>query len=175
LIGLFFLATLTFTCFRAPCRLLMDKNFHYDEKHIGYLFAYCGVMAAFIQGGAIGRLVKKVGEERLIFSSLLVVAVSLAMIPYTGGLAALLVALALFSAGSGINRAPTMGLISLNSPPEEQGATFGVAQSAGTLARCIGPVLATFLYSIRTHCRILCQPELAIVASVLCLGVPLPR
>ncbi len=134
----------TYTAELAPQRLF------FDEKHVGYLFAYCGIMAAFIQGGAIGRLVKKFGEQQLIFGSLLVVAVSLVMIPYATSLAALLLGLGLFAAGSGINRAPTMGLISLNSPAGEQGATLGVAQSAGTLARVFGPVFATGLYNRHT-------------------------
>lgn len=126
------------------------QKLYFDEKSIGYLFAYCGIMAAFIQGGAIGRLVKRFGEKNLIYGSLFVVAISLAMIPYSATLAMLLFGLGLFAAGSGINRAPTMGLISLNSPPGEQGATLGVAQSAGTLARIFGPVFATGLYNIHT-------------------------
>ena len=37
-------------------------------------------------------------------------------------------ALGLFSIGAGINRAPTMGLLSMYTPAAEQGATMGVAQ-----------------------------------------------
>jgi predicted MFS family arabinose efflux permease len=112
-------------------------------------------------------LVKSFGEEKLIFGSLLVVAVSLVLIPYAGGLGTLLFALALFAGGSGINRAPTMGLISLNAPASEQGATMGVAQSAGTLARSIGPVLATFLYSIRAPLPYLVSAGVAAGAGLL--------
>jgi MFS family permease len=38
------------------------------------------------------------------------------------------------------------GLLSILTPPTEQGATIGVAQSAGSLARVIGPPLAGYLY-----------------------------
>ncbi|MEW6305562.1 MAG: MFS transporter [Verrucomicrobiota bacterium] len=146
LISLFFLATFCFTAFESTLPLLLDKRFKYDETQVSYLFAYCGLMAALVQGGGIGRLVKRFGEPGLIFGSFLVVAVSLTMIPFVPGLGGLLLALGLFAIGSGINRAPTMGLISMNSPAEEQGATLGVAQSAGTLARVIGPTIATGLY-----------------------------
>lgn len=126
---------------------LAAPRFFFDEKRIGFIFAYCGIVAAFIQGGAIGRLVKKFGEVKLIWLSLLAVAVSLVLIPMASGLAGLLLGLGIFAAGSGINRAPTMGLISSNSPAEEQGANLGVAQSVAALARILGPICATTLYA----------------------------
>ena len=127
--------------------LLQAPRFFFDETRVGYLFAYCGIMAAFIQGGAIGRLVKKFGETNLIWMSLVVVALSLVMIPLASGLGSLLLGLGLFAAGSGINRAPTMGLISSCSSSDEQGANLGVAQSFGSLARIFGPLFATTLYA----------------------------
>lgn len=145
LVGLYFLATFSFTCFESTIPILIEQKFRYDEERIGYLFAYCGLMGALIQGGAIGRLVSNFGETRLIWTSLWAVALSLALFPMVTGLASLLLVLALFSASSGVNRAPTMGLISRYTPPEAQGATLGVAQSAGTLARVLGPLFATSL------------------------------
>jgi MFS family permease len=122
-------------------------RFFFDETAIGWLFAYCGLMAAFIQGGSIGRLVKRFGEPKLIWTSLVLVAVSLVMIPLAASLGSLLFALGLFAVGSGINRAPTMGMISSCSSADEQGANLGVAQSFGSLARILGPVFSTTLYA----------------------------
>jgi len=42
------------TCFESTLPLLMDENFHYDRKHFGYLFAYCGTGWRVIQGGPSG-------------------------------------------------------------------------------------------------------------------------
>lgn len=167
LIGLFFLATFCFTCFETTLPLLLGSQFQLDEKHIGYLFAYCGVIAVLIQGGAIGRLVKRFGEPQLIFASLLAVSVSLLLIPFTFQLSGLFVAIGLFAAGSGINRAPTMGLISMHAPAEEQGATLGVAQAVGTLARIIGPVVATALYALHIPLPYFLSAGVAAFAGVL--------
>lgn len=167
LIGIYFLATFAFTSFETTLPLLLDARLHLDEKHVGYMFAYCGFMAALVQGGGIGRLVKSFGERRLIGGSLVVVSVSLALIPFAGTLAAMLGALAVFAIGSGINRAPTMGLISQLSPAEEQGATLGVAQSAGTLARVLGPVFATSLFKLWMPAPYLACGTVALVAGVL--------
>jgi multidrug resistance protein len=71
LIGVFFLATFCFTCFETTLGLLVSQNFHlkvqsvngvavYDAKVV-YLYAYCGIVGALVQGGAIGRAVKKLG------------------------------------------------------------------------------------------------------------------
>jgi DHA1 family tetracycline resistance protein-like MFS transporter len=58
----------------------------------------------------------------------------------------MLFALALLSIGSSLTRAPVFGLLSNLTPANEQGGTIGVAQSAGALARILGPMFAASLY-----------------------------
>ncbi len=146
LIGIFFLATFCFTCFEATFPLLAKHTFggilgEKEQAHrVGYLFTYAGVVTALIQGGVIGRLVKMLGEPKLIFISMLIFAAGLSALPFQTHMAGLLVVLALLAIGSGLNRPPVFGLISIKSPANEQGANLGVAQSFGSLARMIGPV-----------------------------------
>jgi DHA1 family tetracycline resistance protein-like MFS transporter len=167
LIGIYFLGTFAFTAFESTLPLLLDAKLRFDEEHVGYVFAFCGIMAAMVQGGGIGRLVKSFGERRLIGASLIVVAVSLVLMPLANTLATLLGALAVFAIGSGINRAPTMGLISQLSPADEQGTTLGVAQSAGTLARVLGPTVATTLYDLWLPAPYLACATIALLAGLL--------
>lgn len=145
---------------------IKPQTVYFDERQVGYLFAYCGLMSALVQGGVIGRLVKRYGEAALIWSSLVVVAISIALIPFAEGLGLLLLALGLFSIGSGVNRAPTMGLISIYTPADDQGAVMGLMQSAGTLARIFGPMVATGLYASLPHAPFLVGGLLALVAAV---------
>jgi hypothetical protein len=58
----------------------------------------------------------------------------------------MLAVLVLLSLGSSLSRAPVFGLLSNLTPANEQGATIGVAQSAGSLARIAGPMFAASLY-----------------------------
>jgi len=167
LIGIYFLGTFAFTSFESTLPLLLDAKLRFDEEHVGYVFAFCGIMAALVQGGGIGRLVKSFGERRLIGASLIVVAVSLLLMPLANSLATMLAALAVFAIGSGINRAPTMGLISQLSPPDEQGTTLGIAQSAGTLARVLGPTVATTLYDLWLPAPYLACATIALLAGLL--------
>jgi MFS family permease len=149
---------------------IRTQSLRFDERQVGYLFAYCGLMSALVQGGLIGRLVKRFGEARLIWSSLVVVALSIALIPQAQGLGVLLLALGLFSVGSGVNRAPTMGLVSIYTPAADQGTVMGLMQSAGTLARIFGPIVATALWAGSLHGPFLVGGALALVAAAFAWG-----
>src|SRR5207249_1310021 len=92
LIVVFFLATFCFTCFETTLGLLVSQNFNlkfqtvngqfiFDEKVV-YLYAYCGIVGAIVQGGAIGRAVKKLGEPLLISLSLVLVGLAMAPMPF---------------------------------------------------------------------------------------------
>jgi MFS family permease len=65
----------------------------------------------------------------------------------------MLAALVLLSLGSSLSRAPLFGLLSNLTPANEQGATIGVAQSAGALARIVGPIFAATLYGLHDYTR----------------------
>lgn len=168
LVVVFFLATFCFSCFESTLPLVVSDNFHLNIQRdetsastVTYLFVFCGLIGATVQGGAIGRLVKKLGEPKLIAVSLVLTGISLALLPFISGKAelswavlvrpegrpwlAMLGALALLSIGSSLTRPPLFGLLSNLTPPNEQGANIGVAQGAGSLARILGPVFATGL------------------------------
>lgn len=153
---------------------LAPKRFYFDERRIGYLFAFCGLMSAMIQGGMIGRLVKRFGEPALIWGSLLAFGVSLLIIPFAGSFGMLLAGLALVSMASGLNRAPTMGLISIFTPSAEQGAILGVTQSAGTLGRIFGPMFATSAYALYPHSPYVLGAGICLLAGMVAMRL-LPR
>lgn len=91
LVWVYFLGTFAFTCFETTLGLLVAENYRFArgsadaEIAIAFLFAFCGLTGAFIQGGPIGRLVRNLGEARLIAISLVLVAISMAPLPYFGG------------------------------------------------------------------------------------------
>jgi MFS transporter, DHA1 family, tetracycline resistance protein len=149
LISLYFFATFAFAAFEVTIGLLLKHKFNYGPKEVGYYITYCGVLSALLQGGGIGPLIKRFGERKLLSLALIVVAIGLLMIPYVSSNTGLLIALGVFAAGSGIHRPPLFGLISILTPENEQGATMGVTQSAGSLARIIAPVFAATLFEVK--------------------------
>lgn len=156
LIAVYFLATFCFACFETTLGLLVSQNFgltfktvkgfHTFDNKVLYLYTFCGLIGAFVQGGPLGRLVKKLGEPLLIGLSLGLVAVSLAALPYAKSWPLLLVALGVLSIGSSLTRGPVFGMLSNLTPPNEQGETIGNAQSAASLARIFGPIFAGTLF-----------------------------
>jgi MFS family permease len=179
LVSIFFLATFCFTCFELTLGLIISRNFGLDltqdndvklaGEMAGTLFMFSGIVGAFVQGGPIGKIVKSLGERRLIAFSLFLTAFSLAMIPFIhgdihvngklswsslfsshgGAWWMLLGVLAVLAIGSGLTRPPLFGLLSMLTPPTEQGATIGIAQSAGSLARIVGPLFVGSIFT--TH------------------------
>jgi len=168
LISVFFFATFCFTCFESTFPLLAKHSPIFAGKdvnrHIGYLFTYAGVIAALVQG-VIGRLVKKLGEPKLIFVSLIIFAAGLSSLPFAKTLPEILVVLALLAIGSGLNRPPVFGLISLNSHADEQGANLGVTQSFGALARMLGPIFAGSLFFVHPSLPYLICGGIALLTS----------
>jgi multidrug resistance protein len=156
LVIVFFLATFCFSCFESTLALVVTDNFHLNIQKdvtsastVVYLFAYCGIIGALVQGGAIGRMVKRMGEPRLAFLPFIkgTAQLSWGVLFRPEGLPwlAMLGALAILSIGSSLTRPPLFGLLSNLTSAHEQGATIGVAQSAGSLARILGPIYATAL------------------------------
>jgi MFS family permease len=168
LIGVFFLATFCFTCFESTFPLLAKDQFAANSKKfardVPYFFTYAGFIAALVQG-VIGRLIKKFGEPNLIFFSLIVFAIGLAGLPFAKSVWEILIVLAVLAIGSGLNRPPVFGMISLNSSPHEQGANLGVAQSFGALARILGPIFAGSLFFVHPALPCLICGGIALLTS----------
>jgi MFS family permease len=110
-----------------------------------YMFVI-GLIAAFIQGGLIRRLVPRFGETRLIVMGPLFLGLSFAIIGVAPNWAIVIAGCALMPFGFGLNNPALQGLLSRSAPAEHQGAYLGLNQSLGSLARVIGPVFAGLLF-----------------------------
>ncbi len=146
---IYFLFIVAFSIMTTSFSLYTMFRFGYDATHTGYLFAYVGLIAVIIQGGLIGRLVKRFGELPLVIFGALCFAISLFAVPFVGpaagGLAALLVGGGVFSMGNSLATPALTSLASKSVGAGEQGVVLGVTQSVASLARAVGPFLAAVL------------------------------
>lgn len=146
---IYFLFIVSFSIMTTSFSLYTMFRFGYDAQHTGYLFAYVGLIAVVIQGGLIGKLVKRFGELPLVIFGALCFAISLFAVPFVGpaagGLAALLIGGGVFSMGNSLATPALTSLASKNAGPEQQGVVLGVTQSVASLARAVGPFLAAVL------------------------------
>ena len=146
---IYFLFIVAFSIMTTSFSLYTMFRFGYDATHTGYLFAYVGLIAVIIQGGLIGRLVKRFGELPLVIFGALCFAISLFAVPFVGpaagGLAGLLVGGGIFSMGNSLATPALTSLASKSVGAAEQGVVLGVTQSVASLARAVGPFLAALL------------------------------
>lgn len=146
---IYFLFIVAFSIMTTSFSLYTMFRFGYDAQHNGWLFAYVGIIAVIIQGGLIGRLVKRFGELPLVIIGAVCFAGSLFAVPFVGpqkgGLLALLIGGGIFSLGNSLATPALTSLASKSAGPAGQGGVLGVTQSVASLARVVGPLLAAVL------------------------------
>ncbi|HVB26139.1 MAG TPA: MFS transporter [Ktedonobacteraceae bacterium] len=146
LIAVNLLFTVAFTAMEAVFPLFAQKTFGWTATQNGYIFTYVGFIIVIMQGGLIGRLVKRFGERSLAIAGMLMLAVGLLMLAFSFNLALLLIALGILSAGDGAVTPTISTLLSFASPEDAQGETLGTAQGIAGLGRVIGPLIAGSLF-----------------------------
>jgi len=138
--------TLAFTVMYAFFTLFAERVLGFGRERISYFFVYIGVITAIVQGGFVGRLVRQLGEVRLMVIGCLLLAVGLGSLPLTVGespawlIPALLTSLLFVAVGTGLVTPSAAGLVSRITDTEDQGRALGLLQSTASSARIIGPV-----------------------------------
>jgi DHA1 family tetracycline resistance protein-like MFS transporter len=146
LLVVYFIVVAAFSNFEAIFALFAEHRFQFRAATIGYVFAFVGVVLVIVQGGLVGRVVRKVGERKIVPISLALAAIGMALLPADHSVPTLLVTLAILSIGMGFNNPSLVSLISQYSAAEDQGSILGVSQSLASLGRIIGPALGGFAF-----------------------------
>jgi multidrug resistance protein len=150
---IYFMFVVAFSIMTTSFSLYVMFRFGYDAQHTGYIFAYVGLISVIVQGGLIGRLVKRFGELPLVVFGALCFSLSLFAVPYVGpaagGLAGLLIGGGVFALGNSLATPALTSLASKSVSESEQGTVLGVTQSVASLARAVGPSLAALLINSR--------------------------
>ena len=173
LILIFFLVILAFAAMESTFALWAMRQFRWGPEQVGYVFAYVGVLSAVLQGGLIGRLTQRFGEERLLLCGLVLIgarAVWCCRSPARCRCSA--PRSAVLAIGIGLTQPSLNSLISRRAGRDEQGEVLGVAQSVGSLSRVLGPAMAGFLFAdLGRGSPFLCGAVLIAVALLLALNL----
>jgi MFS family permease len=128
--------------------LYCEKRFGYDTAQVGYILAYVGLLGVLFQGGLLRRLLKKPIEKELALIGAVVLALSMAALPFTHTLGVLLVVCFGISLGNSFVTPTLNGLASRSTDAHCQGRLLGLMQSAGSLGRFLGPMIGFGLVSL---------------------------
>ncbi len=141
---------MSFSVFFAGFALYAERRFTWNghafgPREVGYLFAYTGLIGIFVQGGLLGRVVKRFGEEKVILVSFILSIVGYALLGIAGAIPMLLIAAFFASVGGGGLRPSLTALVSRQAGPHEQGRIMGLIQGINSVASIIGPIIAGLL------------------------------
>ena len=160
---IYFLSIVAFSIMTAVFSLFMMFRLGYDPWHSGWIFAFVGIISALIQGGLIGKLVKRFGEPVLVIAGGFLFTVSLFLSPFVGptlGLLGILSICAMSSIGNALTAPSLSSLGSKSASASQQGSVLGVMQSVASLARAVGPsIAAVIIYSAVSHMGYDSQPQ----------------
>jgi DHA1 family tetracycline resistance protein-like MFS transporter len=145
-LSLYFIVTMAFSAFEATFALFTEAKFGYTTASIGFLFAFIGLILSLIQGVFVGKVVKRVGERRLIPAAIFLISLSIGLIPFVWNVPTLLVALAILAVGMGFNNPSLSSMVSKLSHEDDQGGVLGLASSIASLGRVVGPAWGGYLY-----------------------------
>jgi MFS transporter, DHA1 family, tetracycline resistance protein len=122
-----------------------QRRFELNQSQISYIFVMLGLIGAAIQGGGIGKLSKRFGDVGLAIAGFAIMSVSMLLMPFAGSLPFFLLLSAGLAVGNSLSQPTVNALASKGATAALQGRVLGVVQSAGSLGRVFGPILAGFL------------------------------
>ena len=116
----------------------------FGPEQVGFTWAFAGFLGIFLQGPALGKLVKRFGEWNLNRVGFAAYATGYLILAFCYSIPVLIVATAASALGS-LVRPSLTSMITQAAPREEQGVVLGLTQSLTSIAQITGPPLAGFL------------------------------
>lgn len=133
----------------ASAAMFLADIFGFKELQVGLYFMFVGIIIAIVQGGVIRRIDRKYSEWSLSAVGVLCVSIG-AFLTLTTQWKPVLWLLGIggiIHAGGRSLQQPTISsLVSKHADRDEQGATMGLFQGLGSLARTVGPVIGGLAY-----------------------------
>ncbi len=141
----FFAFTLSFSTLIGGLALFLNRRFGFNVENVGWVYAFSGLIGGFIQGGIIGRLVKRYGEAKLSLAGFVTMAIGYCFLGLAFQIPVLLVLVAISGFGVAVTRPALTTLLTKSVGRDEQGAVLGVSQSLSSIAQIVGAPVAGLL------------------------------
>lgn len=140
-----FSAVAAFAAFEATFSLLVEERFGLSLAATGAVFAVIGIELVVVQGLLVGPVSERLGERGTLVAGLAINTVGLVLLVPDLGWAGLVPAVGLLVLGQGLTT-PTLSSAVAGLAGAQRGRWLGWQQSAGALARVVGPAAAGALF-----------------------------
>jgi multidrug resistance protein len=117
----------------------VEAHMPWGVREVGLLFTFAGLLGIILQGGLIGRLVKRFGEYRLGVAGFVACAAGYTLLGNTYALPMLLGVTVINSFGTGVLRPVITSRITQAVGRHEQGVALGISGSLSSLAMSMAP------------------------------------
>ncbi|MDG2470689.1 MAG: MFS transporter [Pirellulaceae bacterium] len=146
-----FLCVFSFAMFETTLSILIKQSFKFSFREICLTFAFIGFTLAFIQGGLVRPLSKRISESILATSGAALEVVGFVIVIYASyyqDLNLFFTAMIVIVTGFSFLQPSLNSLLSRRADPMKQGLVLGVGQSVNALARIFGSLFGLPLLTI---------------------------
>jgi MFS family permease len=143
--GLFAVYVMCITAFEsimAVLALYLAVMAGLDAPQAGLLWALGGIVTVAVRAGMVGRLASRHGEQRVVQSGIVVLALTMLGLTLVRSFGEACLAISLLSAGAGLVFPSLASLTSKAAPPSDRGLVLGSSQMLGGGGKVIGPIVA---------------------------------
>ncbi|KAF1084196.1 Tetracycline resistance protein, class B [Sporotomaculum syntrophicum] len=145
-----FVFNFTSSLFQGTFALFAADKVGFGPKEMGILFAVLGIVSVIIQGGLVGRLVKRFGDVKLVKAGLLIGSTGMLLMLMATNVLGLYVTSAIFNIGWTLLGPTSSSLVTQNASGG-QGVALGIMQSFSSFGRIFGPMVGGVLYDIQMN------------------------
>jgi MFS family permease len=145
LVGVAFLALIAFSGFEATFALFGRRHLGFSLGSSAGVFAAIGAAIVIVQGGLVHPVVSRLGQSTTLRVGLTLDAAGLFLLAPARGWILAVPALIALTAGQGLVQTTMTSTLADRADPARRGELLGAQQSAGGLARVIGPILGGVL------------------------------
>src|SRR5690606_38315097 len=137
---------LAFSGMEFTLTFLAAQRFEFLPRSIGLMFVHIGFVLIITQGTLARRGASLLGEKMLTLAGLCLMTVAMAALAMATSVGMLYLGLTLMALGAGLTTPCLTALVSLYAGGDNQGETLGLFRSLGSLARAIGPLIASSIF-----------------------------
>jgi MFS family permease len=143
---LYFLFIFAFAGMEFTLSFLAVERFGFSTVQITYMMVYIGLILILTQGMIVRRIVPRFGERKVAAMGLSAVSLGFAVLALAGTTGLLYLGLTIMAIGSGLTTPSLTALVSLYTSEDRQGQVLGTFRALGSLARAIGPIVASSIF-----------------------------
>ena len=140
LIGVAFLAWLSFSAFEATFALFGQRRLGFDIGSSAAVFAVIGLVIVVVQAGLVHPVVTWLGETGTLRAGLAANVLGLVLLAVATSWSLVVPALLALTVGQGLVQTTMSSTLAGAVGPDRRASVLGAQQSAGGLARAIGPL-----------------------------------